>query len=274
MKVPGRFKKLVKDFSERLLSNRSDIKALVVIGSVAKGDYADDSDLDVVCVTEGKLDRDERQELIEMTPERVQLVLFSHGELDKHFENSTTMAHSIRKGIVIYDKDGFLKPYLECLLGLPSEKWMKDWFIHWLEFYFMGLVDSKREKPFHKEFCREECRCSISNNLARAAVNFSILYLETNGTVPISKGEIKKGMEGLVSHDILKGLETALEVCHEDRYMGYGDALEVKRTATWLKDRLIQGLSVSEPEMEGPVKMFNVLKAAGNKSSLSKKSGL
>ena len=204
MEVPERFEKIINHVTEWILSSDLDIKALVIIGSVAKGDYREDSDVDVVCIMREKLDRKQRHQLMEGSPERVQLILFSEDELTKHLENATTMAHSIEKAMILYEKDGYLQPFLKKSLGLPSEKWMKDWFIHWLESYFMGLVDLKREKAFHKEFCREECRCLISNNLARAAVNFSILYLETNGTVPISKGEIKKGMERLTSDNILK----------------------------------------------------------------------
>jgi predicted nucleotidyltransferase len=181
MKTAGRFGKLARETAEKLLVDFSDIKAVVVIGSVAKGDYADDSDVDIVCVLEGKLDRERRYQLMQRAQEGVQFVPFSTEELNKHFEDSTTMAHSIKKGIVLFDRNGFLQSNLKAPLGPPSRRWMKEWFVHWLEFYFMGLLDLERGREFHSKFCGEECHCFITDNLARAAVNFSILFLEAGG---------------------------------------------------------------------------------------------
>ena len=267
MKIPGKFQSIVKDATRKVLSSRSDIMAIIVIGSVAKGDYADDSDVDIVCITEEKLDRKERFELMQSVPERVQLVPLFKEELDKHFQVATTMAHSIQKGIAVYEKDGFLEPYLEISLDLPSTAWMKDWFVHWLKFYYMGLLDLESGKQFHERFCSEESHCLISDNLARAAVNFAILYLEANGTVPVSKGEIREGIEGRVVGDIMGGLQTALQACHEDRGLVYDEARDIEKTATWLKERLIEALCLSDKEMEKPLKVYEMLKADSGESA-------
>lgn len=256
---------------ENILSSRLDVKAIIVIGSVARGDHMKDSDVDLVCVTGQKVNPKQRQGLMGDIPVMAQLVVFSEEELRKHFEDSTTMAHSIQKGIPVFEKDGFLRPFLSKPLGIPKKEWMKDWFVHWLEFYFMGLHGLKGEKEFHKKFCKEKCQCFVPDHLARAAVNFAILYLETRGVVPVSKGEIRKRMKNMVSRDIFKGLNTALRICHEGIVMDYYEAVEVKNTATWLKDRLIQQLSVSEAEMERSVEIYDILKAAGRESSRPEK---
>ena len=78
-------------------------------------------------------------------------------------------------------------------------------------------------------------------------------------------------MKNMVSRDIFKGLNTALRICHEGIVMDYYEAVEVKNTATWLKDRLIQQLSVSEAEMERSVEIYDILKAAGRESSRPEK---
>jgi hypothetical protein len=197
----------------------------------------------------------------------VQLVPFSAEELNRHFEECTTMAHSIQRGIVVFERDGFVQSYLQCPLGPPSRKWTKEWFLHWLEFYFMGLMDLERGEEFHRKFCQEKCDCFISDNLARAALNFAILYLEADGVIPVSKGEIRRAMRGRVSQEILDGLEMALQACHEDRDMSYDEAEEVERTARWLKEKLIEKFSICKEDMERPLKMYELLKAAKNKSS-------
>jgi predicted nucleotidyltransferase len=270
MKVPGRFQGIVNDVVRKILSIRSDIRAVIVIGSVAKGDYADDSDVDIVCVTRDKLNRKERFALMQSVSKRVQLVPFFKEELDKHFQNATTMAHSIQKGLVVYEKGGFLEPYLNISFDLPSVVWLKEWFVHWLEFYYMGLLDLARERKFHERFCNEECHCFISDNLPRAAVNFAMLYLEVKGTVPVSKGEIREGIKGQIADDIMVGLKTALQVCHEERDMVYDEAVAIEKTATWLKERLIEALRLSDKEMEKPLKLYEMLKATEGESSHTK----
>jgi len=267
MKIPGGFGKLTRETVERLLADFPDVKAAVVIGSVAIGDYSEDSDVDIVCVVKGKLDRERRQQFLQMAHEGVQIVPFSTEELNRHFAECTTMAHSVQKGIVLFDKDGFLESYLKAPLGPPSKRWMKEWFVHWLEFYFLGQLDLEREEEFHRKFCDEECHCLIPDNLARATVNFSILFLETHGVIPVSKGEIRKGMEGRATREIQEGLEMALQVCHEDRSMSYEEAKEIAKAASWLKEKLVEELSVSEEDMAKPLGVYALLQKTRKESS-------
>jgi hypothetical protein len=138
----------------------------------------------------------------------------------------------------------------------------------------MGLMDLERGREFHQKFCEEECHCLISDNLARAAVNFSILFLEAEGVIPVSKGEIRRGMGGRTPREIFEGLETALQVCHEGRSMSYDEAGKIAKTASWLKEKLIEDLSLSEEDMVKPLRVYELLQGAKNESSgLKKKQG-
>jgi hypothetical protein len=85
--------------------------------------------------------------------------------------------------------------------------------------------------------------------------------------IPISKGEIRKGMEGRASREIFKGLEMALQVCHEDRSMSYNEAGEIAKTASGLKQKLIENLSVSEEDMAKSPRVYELLKRAKKESS-------
>ncbi len=159
-KLPSRFEKIIKTAEERILAS-ANIKALVIIGSVARGDWSEDSDVDIVCIFGKKLSRERKWALIRDPSGKIQIIPFTVEELNTHFENGTTMAHSIQRGIVMFEADGFMAPYLHRELGTPSRKWMKKWFIHWLDFYFMGMADLKEARDFHARFWQEECNCSF-----------------------------------------------------------------------------------------------------------------
>ncbi len=63
------------------------------------------------------------------------------------------------------------------------------------------------------------------------------------------------------------GLEMALPACHDDRGLVYDEARDIEKTATWLKERLIEAPCLSDKEIEGPLKVYQMLKAAGGGSS-------
>jgi len=104
------------------------------------------------------------------------------------------MAHSIKNGVIIYEMDKFLQNLLKIPLSLPSKKWMREWFEHWNIYYRMGLKDKRRNKQQHKKYCKERCHCEIYDGLARAVVNFAILYLEFKGIIPLTKKTIIKNL--------------------------------------------------------------------------------
>lgn len=75
-----------------------------------------------------------------------------------HFRRSTTMAYSIKNGIALYQKDGFINSLLKMKLSKPSKIWMKEWFEHWLRFYQMLYPQQRAvslqgyEMPLMKNF--------------------------------------------------------------------------------------------------------------------------
>ena len=81
------------------------------------------------------------------------IIPFTVEELNRHFENGTTMAHSILGGIVLFETNGFMEPYLRRELMTPSKKWMKEWFLHWPETPF-GIGGSGGREEFSREVLR------------------------------------------------------------------------------------------------------------------------
>lgn len=251
MKIPAQFKKAVLQAKKRILTRPIDVKALVVIGSVAEGDFQEDSDIDLVCVIGERISFDTIKELTGGLGDRIQLVPLSEEAFRSHFENCSTMAHSIQRGIVLYQKDGFLKPFLEKSLSLPKHEWMRGWFLHWMRFYYMGLRDRRFTRELHTKYCQEECHCHVSDILARVAVNLAILYLETKGVVPTTKRQIWEHSRRMFRSEVnLKGLRVALEVSHQDRDMNLPETEEVLKLASWLRRNLAKKLGVKKEDLK------------------------
>ena len=88
----------------------------------------------------------------------------------------------------------------------------------------------------------EECYCMIPNFLARACVNFAILYLELKGIVPTTKKQIIFGFLHLGRDDVVSGLKVAFITYREDREMNWEEGEVVAKTAMWLRGRIRQRL--------------------------------
>jgi predicted nucleotidyltransferase len=84
MKLPERFERIIRAAEERVLAASSGIKALVIIGSVAKGDWSEDSDVDVVCIVEGKLNREHRWQLMQSAPSAANEAWRSASQVEPH----------------------------------------------------------------------------------------------------------------------------------------------------------------------------------------------
>ena len=235
----------IKEF---LLRTFKDLIGIVIIGSYAEGSATAGSDIDIVIVKRRRLSVKKRLELERTMGERVQIISFNRREVEYHFHNATTMAHSIRNGLVLYDRTGLITRLSRQSLGLPNREWMRQWFIHWLRFYRLGVLDRMRQKRFHKRYCLRRCRCQIGDHLARATVNFAILFLETKGIVPTTKKKIKTYIRRFLPRDLMRGLLTAFKVYHKTRNLRASEADEVFRTASWLRRRLKRALT---PEEEG-----------------------
>ncbi|MDI6793741.1 MAG: hypothetical protein QME81_12900 [bacterium] len=97
-------------------------------------------------------------------------------------------------------------------IALPDREWMKKWFEHWTGFYRMGLRDIRINKGWHKRFCQKRCLCEVGDYLARATVNFAILFLELHGLVPTTKDKVFKGFKEFGRNDLIPGLKIALQL--------------------------------------------------------------
>lgn len=212
--LPQDIQPLVNKIRRKILKEYLDTRALFVIGSMSDWSYGPDSDIDIVWIKIRKIKVKRLLELEEklnynIELRRIQLVPFTYKELSWHFNNSSTMAHSIQKGIIIYGaRNRSIQKFLAKKLSLPKKEWMYYWLSHWLKKYEWARFSIRRERRFHKRFCKDRCHCSIFDDIARVAVNFGILYLETNGIVPISKRQIISNFQRSdfrLPEDLLKG---------------------------------------------------------------------
>lgn len=223
---------------KQILKEYNDTLGLVLIGSVAEGDYGKDSDIDIVCIKRRKVEMERRLEFMDKIYDKIQLVVFTKRQILNHFRHSTTMAYSIKNGITLYQKDEFINSLFKIKLSKPSKIWMKEWFEHWRRFYQMALRDKRRNKRFHKEFCKNKCYCEVGDYLARATVNFAILYLETQDVIPTTKSKISAGLRNAANEKFRQGLKITLDVHHFDRNLREKEADSVFYTADWLRQRL------------------------------------
>ena len=157
--VPAEFKSIIKKARSLLLSEYKDTRGICLIGSIADGTYNESSDIDLIWI-KIHLIKYKRWFKIEdklnfNTNRKVQLVPFTYRKILWHFDCSSTMAHSIQKGIIIYGKrDRLISGLLSRNLSLPTKEWMDYWFEHWLKRYQWAKDAIKREKRLPKKFCK------------------------------------------------------------------------------------------------------------------------
>ncbi len=249
--IPTAYREMVTDACRHLLAHYTDTQAIVLIGSVATGDFVPESDVDVLCVKETSVRFKEQGEIQAQLDKKVQLIFFDVARFKEHFVQRTTMAHSVARGMVLYEKEGFLQPFFKEPLGLPTHEWMGGWFVHWLRFYEYGMQDMRRAEAWHRERCGTECTCYISDNLARAVVNFAILFLETQGVVPTSKRQIQSGFqEKVIDGRLNVALTLALTISRQERSMDYQEGVQLKHLADWQHERLLASLNPTEEALE------------------------
>lgn len=236
--LSAKLKRQISKAKRQILREYNDTLSLVLIGSVAEGDHSKDSDIDIVCIKRKKVGINKRLEFMDKIDDKIQLVVFTRKQILDHFKRFTTMAYSIKNGIILYQKDGFMNSFFNIRLSKPNKIWMKKWFEHWLRFYQMALRDRRRNKRFHKKFCKNRCCCEVGDYLARAAVNFAILYLETQGIVPTTKSKVFTGLRDAGNKRFRRGLEIALDAHRCDRSLAKKEADSVFYTADWLRQRL------------------------------------
>jgi predicted nucleotidyltransferase len=164
--LPKNFKSSVAEMACHLLSLYKDTQGIIVIGSVADGTYNRTSDIDIVWIKNRPLDYKRHfrieEDLERISDRKIQLVPFSTKKIRWHFRHSTTMAHAIQRGIVVYRKEnGPLSELAKEKLGRPTHEWMKSWFEHWQTRYHWARESIRREKRLHKKFCKDKCVCTL-----------------------------------------------------------------------------------------------------------------
>jgi len=249
-KVPTQFKPVINKAISLLLSEYKDTRGICLIGSIADGTHNKSSDIDLVWIKSHRINYKKlfkiKEELSFNNNLRVQLIPFTSREVLWHFNRSSTMAHSIQKGIVIYGKrNSLILSLLKKKLSSPSKEWMEYWFEHWLTRYQWAKDSIKREKRFHKKFCKTKCRCNFFDDIASVTVNFAILLLEIRQIVPLSKTQIIKNIEKYpppLSNNVLKGLKLALKFSGKGRFLTLKEADKILFTADWLKRKLSKAL--------------------------------
>ena len=265
--MPHLYRKSICGVCERILSRYDDVAALVLIGSVAEGDFVPESDVDILCIRREKTPWEEQRKIGEGLDERIQCIFFTEEMFQSHLRQRTTMAHSVLRGVTLYEAENTISK-LNPDLDLPDRAWMKRWFVHWLDFYEFGMRDVARVKEGHLEHCTEEaCQCWIEDSLARSAVNMAILFSETKGIVPTTKKQIERHFREQAEDESLSAaLALALRVSREERSMSYDEAQVVAHVAGWLRDRLMEALRPTTEDLEHIAKLKAIIDRADEES--------
>ena len=244
--VPVQFRSIINKTIELLLTESKDSRGIFLIGSVTDGTNNASSDIDLVWIKSHKIGYKRWGKIEEKLnfnkAQKVQLVPFSSKQIRWHFDCSSTMAHSIQKGILLYGrKDKLISILLKEELSLPTKEWMKHWFKHWLRKHQWAKDSIKREKRYHKKFCKGKCNCTVFDDIARITVNFAILYLETKNIVPVTKTQIVRNIKkssSSLTKNVLEGVKLALKFSGKDKYLTLKQADKISFSSNWFKSRL------------------------------------
>ncbi|MFC1601440.1 hypothetical protein ACFL34_03740 [Candidatus Sumerlaeota bacterium] len=185
--LPENFRATVAGITCELLTNYPDTLAGMVVGSLAEGVSDSFSDVDYLYVKDPMIPDDEIVKIKARWP--LSHFIFHRPEkLEHHFTHCTTMAWSIKKGIVLFDRHNLLAPFRQRDLGMPSKEWMRSW---------MTEVDWWPEDP---------------RGLRHKMLNLGILYLALLGVAPTTKHEISKEFRRRVTDKtLLKAMSVAAE---------------------------------------------------------------
>ncbi len=102
--VPVTYREMVAHACSYLLEHYIDIQAIVIIGSIAAGDFGPESDVDVLYVKETAVRPKEQWGMQKQLDEKVQLIFFDVARFKEHIAQRTTMAHSVARGIALYEE--------------------------------------------------------------------------------------------------------------------------------------------------------------------------
>jgi len=175
----------------------------------------------------------------------VELVPLNLKELRRHVAQHSSLAHSIQKGLVLYDAKAVLERLKQTPLGPPTSEWKQGAFEFFSRRLDWGIDSYQRELTFHRKHCRSgHCHCHVSEILTRAVVNLARLLLIEQGLIPNSKAEMRSMVPaGLHSSRQRAALETALQAHHEKRDLSPDEAAELIRLGRNLRERLTRSLA-------------------------------
>lgn len=228
-----------------------------VVGSSVCGDWDEGSDLDLIFVTREALKYSVIAELEETLQEkedvRVQLInMYPDFLREEHLQTRSTMAHSIRRGLILLDKEGLFDDFNRLTdVDLPEQRWIKKHFLRFISVHFFGLHGIEQEKEMQKvlNYCQYEVE--YPNDVCRAIVNFSILYLELHGIIPTSKRQIIRGLERMsIPPTIINDVHDSMYIRREDRRITEEEVARFIVTGEDLKCRVQEILGISDAELE------------------------
>ena len=95
-------------------------------------------------------------------------IVHSPEMLERRFQNATTMAWSIKRGLVLFDKQKILQSFIEKELALPKKVWIQE--------HLSKTTSWPDDSP----------------GTRTKLINLAILFLELRGIVPTTKSAIRK----------------------------------------------------------------------------------
>jgi len=176
--LPEHFRATVEGITRDILTNHPDTLAGVVVGSLAEGVFDRFSDVDYLYVKDPMIPDDAIIQIRARWP-LSHFIVHSPENLERHFDNCSTMAWAIKKGVVIFDRNNLLDPFMQRRLEMPSREWMRS------RLEYVGGWDED------------------SRGLCHKMLELGTLYLEILGVAPTTKHELRSEFLGRVKNEAL-----------------------------------------------------------------------
>ncbi len=177
--LPERLRMTVEGVTNDILTGYPDVLAAVAVGSAAEGVHDSFSDIDYLYVRDPKIPNEVIGGIKKAWP-LVHFIVHNPDKLSYHFHHCTTMAWSIKKGVVLFDPQGALATFMAQRLRMPSKEWLQSW-----ASTVSGWPDGPRD-------------------LRHKVINFGILRLALLGVVPTTKHQLRSEFLGRIKDDALR----------------------------------------------------------------------
>ena len=244
-RLPEAYRSPARQTCRRLLDAYPNTVCLVVIGSVAMGTHAPDSDLDIVWVHRGRLRRRWYDEVGIWDQDSVELVPLTMKHLRRHFRQHSPLAHTIQHGLPLYDPERLLPRWQARLLGPPTREWIDETHDFMRRRFAWGMDSYRDERAFHRQLRHADdgCDCRVSEVLTRATLNLVRLLLILDGHVPLTKAHTRQLYPRILRGPRLRrGMEVTLNAHHQRRDLTLGEAHEVAHLGQWARRQLAPGV--------------------------------